>query len=117
MFCPARATCRWAFRLLLLGWRVTPARGALPAQPGTADAVPKEIKDQIAAADTPDKLLDIAKAQAAQQSLPGARAAIEMAIKLRPDLLTDAQPQTPRAWHELWFTERAAHSGAETRQG
>src|SRR5439155_25444635 len=82
---------------------------AAPLAPAAArpEPVSPEQKQAIDAERSPEKLIELAKEYHTQRSHAAATAAITKAVSVKPALLADAKPQSPPAWNEFWYTQRA----------
>ncbi len=70
-------------------------------------AVSREQQAKIDAAKTPEDAIKLGSDFFTAKNTAAAAAAIEKAIKLKPELLTDTKRQTPKPWNDFWLNYRA----------
>lgn len=91
-----------------LGGRAGGQEAAPTGQPGSPDAaLSDDDLKKIEEAKTVQELTDLGKLFLLTQKREAAAAVVEEIIARQPELLEDAQRQSPRSWNEFWFTQRA----------
>jgi hypothetical protein len=84
-----------------------PQPEAPPAPMEAGEPVPADQLLEIQAARTAEELFDLAKTFFITRQIPAAAMCVERACNLKKELLTDTSRQSPRSWHEFWFSQRA----------